>query len=130
MYGFFSNLYSAEQELQHLFENSEGNLWGVAKKQQKYYQVQHRLTTRPKLTDNTLNICHIHAHNGGFVLLFNSPFINPFNNKKQKRIYWGKWWVKKYSKKQILKECVRMDDPVQIIKYREELKQRLKESQG
>lgn len=129
-YGFFSNLYSAERELQHLFENSEGTLWGVAKKQQKYYQVQHRLTTHPKLTDNTLNIRHIRANRGGFELLFNSPFINPFNNKQQKKIYWTKGWFKKYSKKQIIEECVRMDDPVQIIKYREELKQRLKELEG
>lgn len=127
-YGFFSNLYSAENELQRLFKNDEEQLLYVAKEQQQYYQLQHRLTTRPKLTDNTKNITRIDNCKQKMVFLFANSFTNPLTNKQQKQITWGKHWFKNFPKKQILDTCVKIDDPVEIIKYREDLKQRLKEA--
>ena len=112
IYGFFSNLYYAELELQRLFENKEEDIWSVAKKQQKYYQLQHRLTTRPRITDNTKNIVKLEKGKVGVIFLFGESFINPITKKQQKGITFGKW-------------C--MDDGAMIIQYREDLKQRLKE---
>lgn len=128
VYGYFPNLYSAENELQRLFDNEEEQLVNVAKQQQKDYQLQHRLTTRPRLTDNTQNISQIYNGKQKVDILFANSFINPINNKQQKQISWSKSWFKNFPKKQILDTCVKIDDPVEIIKYREDLKQRLREA--
>jgi hypothetical protein len=125
-YGFFSNLYSAEMELRRLFKNDEEELWDVARKQQKYYQLQHRLTTRPRLTDKTKNISNIFKKKGAILLVFSVPFVNPISSKKQKTIKWGESWFKYFSKKQIIDECVKLDDGAEIIQYREDLRQRRK----
>jgi len=127
-YGFFSNLFSAEQELQRLFKNDEEDIFSVAKKQQKYYQEQHRLDTRPRLTDKTINIKQIVKMKGGVLLLFGSAFVNPITKKEQKEISWAKSWFKPFSKKQVLDVCVDLDDGPEIILYREDLKERLKQN--
>lgn len=127
-YGFFPNLFSAEQELQRLFENDEKDIFSVAKKQQKYYTQQHRLETRPRLTDKTLNIKEIFKDKGGVRLKFVSAFVNPITKKEQKNIHWGKSWFNQFSKKGILDECVKIDDGPKIIQYREDLKERLKQN--
>lgn len=125
-YGFFSNLYSAEMELRRLFKNDEEELWDVARKQQEYYQLQHRLTTRPRLTDKTKNISGIFKDKGSIKLVFSVPFVNPISSKKQKTIRWGKSWFNDFSKKQIIDECIKLDDGAEIIQYREDLKERRK----
>lgn len=127
-YGFFPNLFSAEQELQRLFKNDEDDIFSVAKKQQKYYQEQHRLDTRPRLTDKTLNIKEIFKDNNGVRLTFGSAFVNPITKKEQKSISWSKSWFKPFSKKQVLDVCVDLDDGPEIILYREDLKKRLKQN--
>lgn len=129
-YGFFPNLFSAEQELQRLFKNDEDEILSVAKKQQKYYAKQYRLDTRPRLTDKTLNIKEISKDKGGVRLQFGSAFVNPITKKEQKNIYWGKSWFKHFSKKGILDECVKIDDGPKIIQYREDLKERIKQNKG
>lgn len=126
-YGFFSNLYSAELELQRLFEEDIEDLWEVAKERQKYYQVQHRLKTRPKLTDNTFQILRIENKKHGLVFHFRNRFVNPITGKQQKMVSWSNGWFKIFDKKQILKECIKLDDPVEIVKYRGDLKQQLNE---
>lgn len=128
-YGFFSNLYAAELELQLLFKEDESNLVDKARKQQKYYQIQNRLTMRPKLTDNTLHIQMITNSKQKLILRFKEFFINPITKKKQKSINWGDVWFKYFDKRHIIKECVRLDDPIEIINYREQLKPILKEQQ-
>lgn len=128
VYGYFPNLYSAENELQQLFDNDEEQLWSVAKERQKYYQLQHRLATRPRLTDNTKNIIKIANCKQRVDILFANSFTNPITNKQQKQISWGKHWFKNFPKKQILDTCVKIDNPVEILRYREDLKQRLKEA--
>lgn len=125
-YGFFSNLYSAERELKRLFENDVENIETIAKKQQKHYRLQHRLKTRPRPTDNTLNISKMTNERGAVVFYFHEPFINPLTKKEQKLISWGKQWFKHYPKKLLINECIRIDDPVQMIHYRKDLKERLK----
>lgn len=127
-YGFFPNLFSAEQELQRLFENEEKDIFSVAKKQQKYYKQQHRLETRPRLTDNTIRISRIENSKREMVLFFDSAFVNPITKKEQKQIVWSKSWFKHFPKKGIINECVKMDDGPEIILYREDLKKRLKQN--
>lgn len=125
-YGYFSNLYAAEHELQRLFEEKENKILDTLQKQREYYKIQNRLTKHPKLTDNTLNISYIYKDKN-LRLHFHKPFVNPITSKQQKTIHWGKLWFKYFDKKHLIKECVRLDDPVEIIKYREQLKQILKE---
>lgn len=125
-YGFFKSLYLAELELQRLFKVDECVLWDTARKQQRYYCEQHRITTRPKITDHTENIVQITKNKGNVTLIFKKQYTDPITSEQKKTIWWGKSWFKYFSKKQIIDECVKLDDGAEIIQYREDLRQRRK----
>lgn len=124
-YGFFESLYRAEMELKHLFKTDEDELIQEAKKKQEYYKEEHRYTVKPKLTDHTGYIKAFYNKKGSIVVKFKESFINPKTNKKQTQIIFSKKLLSYFDKKgikEIKKVCVEMDDPIEILEYREDLK--------
>jgi len=124
-YGFFENLYNAERELKQLFKEDETGIVDKAKKQQKYYQEQNRFTTRPKISDTSYSIKAFHNKNGSMVIKFKKPFINPNTTKQQSQITFNKNWLQYFDKKEVMDVCVELDDPIEIIGYREDLIKKL-----
>ena len=49
---YFTNLFSAEQELTRLFENKKEDIWNVAKKQQEHYQSEHKQKPKEESESN------------------------------------------------------------------------------
>ncbi len=124
-YGFFESLYKAENELKRLFKNDEQEIIEVARKEQKHYRKLQRYTNNPKVTDNTVCIKAIHNKKGSIVLKLYEPFINPVTKKKQSQIIFSKNLLQYFNKKQVIKECVKIDDSIRLIEYRDYLKNQI-----
>lgn len=125
-YGFFESLYQAERELQSLFKNDEQEIIKKARKQQKHYRKLQRMTNNPKITDKTQCIKAIHNKKGSMVLKFHEPFINPVTKKQQMQITFGKNMLQYYNKKELVKAIASIDDPIELIEYKNDLINRLK----
>jgi hypothetical protein len=63
---------------------------------------------------------------GNVTLIFKKQYTDPITSEQKKTIWCGKSWFKYFSKKQIIDECVKLDDGAEIIQYREDLRQRRK----